>query len=159
MATCGTKIKQHILEHEILGLGNVLTIGGRLWVYDVIREKWLSVDRFQVIGGRNGRTRNIYLDTIDAMPFTLNGWRMIRDGTITSIAVQASSAPVWTLHVRKNGDPTNIASLQINGTLGAHITTINVDLNEGDAVQMYADVPAVTGVYDPLAWVEIAWRR
>jgi len=165
MGTCGTKIKQHIIEHEILGIdggGSITDIqvdGGRLWVYDSSRSKWLSSDRLTASAGRAGRAKNSYLRLHDGQTSNLTGYRLPRDATITAMMAQTRNVETWTLRVRKNGSATNVASLVLNGVDGRHVITTNVDLDEGDQVQFYADTTEILGIRDPFVWIEIAWRN
>lgn len=161
-------IRRHIIEHEIIHepeeplppeeLDHQVD-GGRLWVYDEIRDKWLSSDRLFAVAGRDGRAKNLYLRIVDNHPSNLTGYRMLRQATIVAVAAQTRSIETWTLQIRKNGDPTNLYSLPISGVSGAHLNTVNVDLDEGDLVQMFAETTAFLGIKDPFVMIEIAWRN
>jgi hypothetical protein len=133
--------------------------GDNLWVYDDTRAKWLSSYRTSLHGGERGRAKNKYLLVVDGQALNLSGWRIPRDATLTAISAQTRSAFTWTLRVRKNGSPTNIASLVMTAAAGAHDTSIDVDLDEGDQLQLYAETTSFFGVKDPLVWVEVAWRN
>lgn len=133
--------------------------GDSLWVYDQTRSKWLSTDKAQFSAGEKGLTKNKYLLTFDSQAINLTGYRMVRDGTITAIAAQTRNAETWTLRVRKNGSATNIQSLAMTAIDGNHSNTVNVDVDEGDRIQFYAETTTMFGIRDPLVWVEIAWRN
>lgn len=159
------KIRDHILEHEIIGLttgssiADLKVVDGRLWVYDNTRSKWLSADRLTASAGRKGRAKNSYLRILDGQASNLTGYRLPRKATITAIAAQTRNNETWILRVRKNGNPTDIASLAMSNVAGGHDTTVDVDLDEGDRVQLYADTTSFFGISDPFVWVEIAWRE
>jgi hypothetical protein len=163
MAVSGSTIVDHIIEHEILGidssLSNVKVSEGRLWVYDTIRSKWLSSDRFDVVAGRNGRVRNGYLRIVDGLASSASGYRIIRPATITAVGAQGRTLQDWTLRVRKNNETTELVSLTMMGVTGNHDTTIDVDLDEGDMIQFYANTDAFVGVKNIAVWAEVAWRN
>jgi len=160
-------IKKWMIICEILGgcgsqggiVGSLVVDGGVLWVYDEVRDKWLSSYRLTAAAGRKGRAKNSYLHLIDNQASNLTGYRMTRDGTITAIAAQTRTNETWTLQIRKNGNPANIVSLSLSGVSGAHNRSINIDVDEGDQIQFYADTTAFLGIRDPFAWIEIAWRN
>lgn len=167
MAVSCSDIRDWMIICEILGgcgsqggsTSNLVVDGGVLWVYDEVRDKWLSSYRLTATAGRKGRAKNSYLHLIDNHPSNLTGYRMTRDGTITAIAAQTRAVETWTLQIRKNGDPTNIASLSLSGVAGAHDHTVNIDVDEGDQIQFYADTTAFLGIRHPFAWIEVAWRN
>jgi hypothetical protein len=132
---------------------------GLLWVYDTVRGKWLSTQRSTFGAGEKGRIRNKYLMVFDGQVSNLTGWRVVRDATITAIAAQTRNNETWTLRVRKNGDPTDIASLTMSAVDGNHSSVANVDVSEGDQIQFYAETTGFLGIKDALVWVEVAWRN
>ncbi len=130
---------------------------GILYIYDGTRSKWLSVDRTMVGWGRSsGNTTNEYLRQFNGSPSNNNGWRMIRDGTITGITAQSNAVESWTLEIRKNDSATVITSLTMAAQNGNHNKTLNVDVNEGDFLQAYCNG---TSVAHPQSLIEIAWRK
>lgn len=158
-------IEKHLIEHEIIGVEAGETIdwikldGGRAWVYDNSRGKWLSTDRLDASAGRKGRAKNSYLRLMDGQASNLTGYRLPRTATITSVSAQTRVNETWTLRIRKNGSSTNLVSLVMSNEDGKHDNSINVDLDEGDQVQFFADTTALLGIRDPFVWVEIAWRN
>lgn len=159
-------IIQHKLEHEIIGIETgeasidwLKLDGGRAWVYDNSRGKWLSTDRLFAFAGRKGRAKKIYLRLIDGQASNLTGYRLSRKATITAVAAQTRTTETWTLRIRKNGNANNLASLAIASATGAHDNTLNVDLDEGDRIQFYAETTTLLGIRDPFIWVEVAWRN
>ncbi len=130
---------------------------GLLYLYDGTRSKWLSVDRSMVGWGRNsGNTSNQYLRQFNGALSNQNGWRMIRDGTITAITAQSNINQTWTLEIRKNDSPIVIASILITNAQGDHDNTINIDFSEGDFLQAYCNGASVDY---PQTMIEIAWRK
>ncbi|MGO4921529.1 hypothetical protein, partial [Maribacter spongiicola] len=130
---------------------------GILYIYDGTRSKWLSVDRTMVGWGRNSNnTSNEYLRQFNGALSNQNGWRMVRNGTITAISAQSDIDQTWTFEVRKNDATTVIASITMTGVQGNHNNTLNVDINEGDFIQAYCNG---TSVDYPETLIEIAWRK
>jgi hypothetical protein len=137
---------------------------GLLYAYDGTRIKWLSVDRNLIGWGRNKINAGSddplgtqYLRQYNGAPSDLNGWRMIRDGTITAITVQSNADQTYKVEIEKNNNTTAILTLLVANTeLGKHVTTINVDFDEGDFLQCYLDASAVQY---PQVLIEIAWRQ
>ncbi|MCG8830006.1 hypothetical protein [Tenacibaculum finnmarkense] len=130
---------------------------GILYIYDGTRAKWLSVDRTMVGWGvNNANTGNEYLRQFNGAQSNRNGWRMIRNATITAISAQTNINQTWTLEIRKNDGTTAIASLTITNQQGNHNNTLNIDVNEGDFIQAYCNGSSVDY---PETLIEIAWRK
>lgn len=163
---CCKDLVNEIILHEILGSSSggvgsdhLQIDNGILWVYDDNRSKWLSSFRSTFSSGERGRAKNKYLRTLDGQTTNLAGYRLPRKATITALVAQTKDVETWTLRVRKNGGPTDIASLVMTGVSGNHSGSLNIDLDEGDRLQFYAETTAFLGIKDPLVWAEIAWRN
>src|SRR3990167_5696924 len=119
MAVTGRDVVEEIILHEILGTSSGGSTGsdhlqidnGILWVYDDTRGKWLSSFKSTFIAGEKGRVKNKYLVVVDGQTLNLAGFRLPRNATITALVAQTKDIETWTLHIRKNGALTNIASL------------------------------------------------
>ena len=130
---------------------------GLLYAYDGTRIKWLSVDRNLIGWGRNSNnTTNEYLRQYNGAQSNNNGWRMIRDGTITAITVQSNADQTYTVEIRKNDDTDIETSLAVSNDQGKHVTTINVDFDKGDFLQCYLNGNTIDY---PQVLIEIAWRQ
>ena len=130
---------------------------GILYIYDGTRSKWLSIDRTMVGWGRNSNnTSNEYLRQFNGALSNQNGWRMIRNGTITAISAQSDINQTWTFEIRKNDSNTVITSITMNNVQGNHNNTLNIDINEGDFIQAFCNG---TSVDYPETLIEIAWRK
>ena len=130
---------------------------GILYAYDGSRTKWLSVDRTMVGWGVNNPVTTLaYMRQFNGAESNKNGWRMLRDGTITGITVQTENANTWTLEIRKNDGLIPIAILAIAATEGGQDDTMNIDFNQGDFLQAYCNGIAVEY---PETLIEIAWRK
>lgn len=147
------------IDISVPGLTGIRIDEGRAWVYDEVRDKWLSTDRLSAISGRKGRCKNAYLRLIEGQASNLTGYRLPRNATITAVSAQTRDDETWTLKIRKNDDPTDLYALAISGASGRHETSVDVDLDEGDRVQFFADTTGFFGIKDPFVWVEIAWRN
>ncbi|MBQ4822267.1 hypothetical protein [Aquimarina sp. MMG016] len=132
---------------------------GLLYAYDQTRGKWLSVDRTMIGWGRNsGNASNEYLRQFNGAQSNNNGWRMIRDGTITAITVQSNNVDTFDIEIENNDNTTPIFTFTITNAEGGHNNTVNVDFNEGDFLQCF--LPNVAGgVAFPQVLIEIAWRK
>lgn len=142
-----------------VSLPPVVMDDGDVFIYDDIRGKWLGSHRIPVIAGRKGRAKNAYLRLIDGQASNLTGYRMPRTATIVALTAQTRDNETWILRVRKNGDPTDIASLAITNAAGGHDTAVDIDVEEGDRIQLFAETTSFFGIKDPFAWIEIAWRN
>jgi hypothetical protein len=159
-------ITKEIILHEILGSSSggsgstSLEIdNGILWIWDTSKSKWLSSFRATFLAAESGRVKNKYLPLIDGQVSNLSGYRLARDATLTAIATQTRENETWTLHIRKNGSLSNLASLVISNTSGNHSTAINVDFIENDRIEFFAETTSFFGIKDPSVWIEVAWRN
>ena len=132
---------------------------GLLYTFDSTRNKWLSVDRNLVGWGRNsGSASNEFLRQFNGSLSDTNGWRMIRNGTITAITVQSNNVDTFDIQIRSNDNAAPITTFTVTNAEGDHDTTLNIDFNEGDFLQCF--LPAVPGgVSNPQVLIEIAWRQ
>jgi len=134
--------------------GEIVFSGGVLYVYDNSRSKWLSVERTTYKGGRNRRrVSDIYLRLEDGIASSKTGYRMLNDGTIVGVFAQTSASDTWTFEVRRSG--TSIASIAISAADGGQATNVNVDVTQGDEIQLYCNG---SNVHHPIAGFEVAWR-
>ena len=135
--------------------GAIVYSDGVLYAYDGTRSKWLSVDRTMWWAGRNGSASNLYLRGPDGLASSSTGYRVLRAGTIVGLVAQTDTLATWTFEVRRNNVVTAIASLTITALIGSQDQTINVDIAQGDEIQLYCNG---TSIDRPLGAVEIAWR-
>ncbi|WP_194530514.1 hypothetical protein [Zobellia roscoffensis] len=128
---------------------------GILYTYDGSRSKWLSVDRQNLTWARGIIATNQYLTAHNSLS-SANGYRMLRDATITGITAQANALGSWSLLILKNNSSTSIAYITLSGEAGKHARNLNVDINEGDYIQAYCLGLLVN---NPLGTIEFAWRK
>jgi predicted small secreted protein len=161
MSVSPKEVSDHILMHEILGIGATVSDGALTIIngYPVYNDptranKTLTIARNTFSAGKSGKVKNAYIFTEDGVNTQKTGIRMARKGTITMISVENSKSNTFTLRVRKNGSVTNLASVAIVAGIGAHDVAVDLNFNQGDLLQLYIDGTA----NDPHAWIEVAWR-
>lgn len=130
---------------------------GILYAYDGARAKWLSVDRNTVSWSRGSTgTSNEYLRAHDASPSSNNGYRVIRNATITAVAAQTNTNETWNLLILKNDGNVSITFLTMTNETGKHENNTNINVDEGDFIQAYC---LGSNINHPLASIEFAWRK
>jgi hypothetical protein len=136
--------------------GAVATVSGIVYSYDGTRSKWLSIDRKLIEMSKDGFAKDVYLRTGNVAS-SQTGYRALRSGTITGIFAQTDTAYTWTIEVRRNGVLAPIASLAITAATGSQQVTTNVDFNQGDELQLFANTSG-SNITAPVAGIEIAWK-
>ncbi|MBU0994131.1 MAG: hypothetical protein KJ737_16695 [Proteobacteria bacterium] len=135
-------------------LSDINIQNGIVYGRDTVRNKWMG-PREDFIFSRSGFTRKSYL-MIGDVPSNQGGVRVQRNMTITAISCQLDLSGSCTVEVRKNDGSTPIATLTISSAEGAHDNTLNVDVVEGDFLQVYVD--AVTLVRSPTVKITAAYN-
>ncbi len=131
---------------------------GILSVFDANRNKFLSVDRKAIVAGKLGRAKNIYLRSVDGIANNVSSFPMPRGATVVSLSARsASTSTAWKVHLRKNGDPTNLFTLNVTSGSKSNIL-VDVDLAFDDILQFYVETSAFLGIRHPTVWAEIAWK-
>lgn len=130
---------------------------GLLYAFDAGRDVFLTPDRLTLHAAKNFRAKNIYLRITDGQASNLAGYRMTTSSIITNVSAQSKGTGTWTLHIRKNGDPTNLYSLVIAGG-GAHDNNVDVRLDSGDTIQFYCETVSFFGIRSPSVYVKVAQK-
>lgn len=131
--------------------------GGIPFIYDAGRSKFVSIERKFLTFGRQGKSKNQYLNFgVGELPSNNSGFRMIRDAVITGLSGNLTNTGNCVVVVRKNNEATNIASLAIS-TVGNQVASLNINVDRGDYLQGYVEAPVK--VDDPVTVVELAWRN
>lgn len=128
---------------------------GILYTYDGSRSKWLSVDRQNVSWSRGGVISNQYL-AIHNSGSSENGYRMLRNATITGITAQTNANGSWDLLILRNNETTATLWITLNNEAGKHENNVTLDVNEGDYIKAYA---LRSNISSPIASIEFAWRK
>jgi len=134
-----------------------------LFGYDNQRKKWLSVDRQTFSAGRDFAYANVetYLLVGSAITSSLTGYRMPKNGTITSLSVQSeilSGDGARTLQIKINGALSNAKLIMPPSTYGVNKGGFNVDVSAGDflSFSINGGSELLTNV---IANAEVAWRE
>lgn len=137
--------------------GEIAFVNGIMFVYDNSRTKWLSVDRQSILATKSNIALDVYLRVGDSVATSQSGVRAIRNGTITGISVVTDGSASWTFEVRRNDSTSPLASLAVVSATGAQSSSINVDFDEGDELQFFANTGG-NQISAPVCYIEIAWR-
>lgn len=140
-----------------LAAGQLTVVGGIPYVYDGTRTKWISIQRMFLIFGRNGATKNQYINfCVGGVASNQSGFRVARDAIIISLSGQFDETGTGTFVIRKNDVESGISSLTVTAALGNQDNTIDINLSQGDYLQSYFS--AADSCQDPVLIVEIGWR-
>jgi len=142
--------------------GQLCVVDGLLYVYDAVRLKWLSVNRELLVFGRKGVSKNTWLSfCVGNLPSNNSGFRLMRNGVITSISAHADTTVVngnADIHVRRNDASPNIATLTMaSGTHGTSDTNYNVNVLKDEFLQCYLEKSTTGGVEDVVVMMEMAY--
>jgi hypothetical protein len=148
----------------------VKIVDGIMYSYDIVREKYLSVDRTMIYFGRNGGfTTNAWL-SFQGTVTTGNGgtaFETIRDCTIVSVVVMAENvaAAVFDSELRVGNTGAQPGAtgttwqlpIQVRSSLAVDDVDIDVDVAKWISILTKAADTGST-VTDPCLQMEIAWR-
>jgi hypothetical protein len=125
------------------------SINNEIAVYDRTRTKWLGINReYMNFAGRdNANNSDEYLRAGSDFTSNQSGPRLFRNMTLIGISAQTNGAETWTVRVRRNGVVTNLASLALSAVAGAQSITTNVDFNQGDKVDVFAEGTSINRPY------------
>ena len=143
--------------------GQLSVIGDKLYAYDDIRGKWLSVEYTLLNYGLLGPADNQDLEFVGDIE--LSGPRMPFDGTIVYITMNASGGqPNKEVQIHKNNVPIpdNINPNQ-DGFLELDLysysnTLYNLDFNAGDYFQVDVTDTGIA-VQDLSVLIKVKWRK
>ncbi len=138
--------------------GELVVVDNILYTYDATRLMWLSVNRELITFGRRRNTRNQYLNLgVGNMPSNNSGFRMSRDGVITTMTGQVDGTTPVTcdFQVRRNDQPTAVATLTLTAVVGATALNTAQTFDADDFLQAYLSSGA--NVPDPVMVIEIAY--
>lgn len=136
--------------------GEIVVNGNIMYMYDVGRAMWLSVQRQYLTFGRRNDTRNQYLNLgVGNMPSNNSGFRMIKNGAIVGLSAQVDDNSTCQFQVRSNDQPGVVASIDLSNELGAVNNSLGVAFDQDDYLQAY--LSSSSNVPDPVMIVEIAY--
>jgi len=120
------------------------------------RNKWLSVQReFMTFMGRDNSNNSNEYARLGTFTSNQTGDRLIRKATIVGISIQTNGSETWTAEVRKNGTATVQASLAAAAVEGNQTSTLNVDFDAGDEIQVFINGSMINR---PVIKLEYAYR-
>jgi hypothetical protein len=132
-------------------------ITGVGYILDPTRVKNLSISRNMVSFQRGRKNLDSQYLRFGELASKVHGHRLLRHATLTGITIQTeNNADAW-FRIRKNGLPTNLLNVQLNGVQSRELDNITVDLYKGDYIQLYMDVTS-GNVDSPIVQLEYAWR-
>jgi len=132
--------------------GQIAVIDGELYIYNINKNKWLTPTK-TLLFGRSGSVDGHSLYTVGQVGTFNSGYKMIKNGTIVSAAIEASNSPSKNIYILING----ITTYTITST-PVMDTDINLDFSVGDFISMYVD-SAGSSITNVVATLEIAWRK
>jgi len=139
--------------------GQIAVIDNSMYMFDLGRNKWLSVETMPFAFGNSGSTNNSYLN-FTTFANQNSSAKMPFDGTIVAITVQTSgggSGATKGFEIRKNGTTASIFSFNLVAYAYMNTTT-NIDFNAGDFINVFA-VAGGGSPSDPVATLFINWRK
>lgn len=120
---------------------------------------FITIARVSIGFGKDGRIDGAYM-RIHGVSSSETGYVMIRPARLTGVAAfYPSGASQKDFMIRKNGDPTDLATF----TVQEGIPYVNenfptpVDFDTGDRIQVFVS-SAGARISDPNVWLEIGWR-
>lgn len=145
--------------------GQIAVIGDKLYMYDLTRVKWLSVEATSLQFGYDGSSDGQVLLTGGDVTDSDSGAKMPFNGTIVYVTVQSSGGNTnKRFYLRLNGS--NIAtnanpnlSGRFNLSGGAYTSTsYNINFNAGDYLSTRSSSSG-SSVSDPVVIIWIKWRK
>jgi len=134
------------------------SVNNILYTYDGLRNKWLSIQKKDIVYGKHGLTNKQYLYYFVGHTSSRNsGIRLIRDACIVGMSGQFSDIGTGTFYIQKNNNTSTMAMLDVINDYGNGDTTIDVDVSEGDILQCYFE-STNNNIHNPIISIEIAWR-
>ncbi len=144
--------------------GQLTVIGDKLYMYDLTRAKWLSVEVSILALGRSGNQDGVNLRAPGNQGNNRSGYLMPYDGTIVYITAKSNNnsgaqAKQLTVQVR-NANTTN-STITFSTAASEYInTTVNTDFSAGDYINGTIDSADGNGNINNVSviiWVK--WRQ
>ena len=133
---------------------------GIMLFYDTSRSKWVSIARETFAFGIDHKniSNNRWLRIVGGSTSNTTGYKIPRNGIITSITVQTDSTSTCSFKIKKNGNPTDICSIDLTNENSKTIDDLDIDLDLGDWLQAFVEILSSSVNY-PEILLEIAWRE
>lgn len=128
------------------------------YIYDSTRSKFISLARMYACFGRQGSTKNQYLNTYTGIPSNNSGVLLFRNAVILGLSARIDGTGTCTFIIEKNNNQgVTITSIAITAGVYNILTNINIDLNTTDYLECY--LSNTNPVADPIIMIELAWRE
>lgn len=152
--------------------GQIAVIGDQLFMYDLSRSKWLTIETTLLNFGREENTDNRFLEYVGDIEST--GAIMPFDGTIVYVSINSTDSSIdgasnpnkkielWINNAAvPNNDTVGMESIDGEFELSANqfsTTIYNLDFNKDDFIRIRASAEG-SGVRNATALLWVKWRR
>lgn len=132
-----------------------------LFQYDILRTKWLSVERQSYVCGRNSLSDSVggYLGIADTLFTSTEGILMPLNGTIISVSADNANVITRNIEFRVNNSTINRIILPLTSSKSNYSTTSNIDFSASDLIQVYSPATTNNSLNKITAVFEVAWRE
>lgn len=124
-----------------------------LYIYDSVRGKWLSPRSVTSGASRNmHNASNIYLYAEDGAATSVSPFVLPFNSTLIAMSASCREPETWTAEIRISNLAVPGASLSLMASTYSFSNTLNIDLNQGDKIQFFANgnglsFPRMTAVF------------
>lgn len=143
--------------------GQIAVIGDKLFMYDVARGKWLSMESSALAFGRNGNIDNTVLKSAGNNANGNSSYLMPFDGTIVYVTVKSNmsnGAQNKQFQVRVRKGTTNVTTTNVTTSASEFSsTTFDVDFSAGDYIDIRINNDGNGNVNNPTAMIWVKWRE
>lgn len=132
---------------------------GILIFYDRSRSVWISISREVISFGIDHRniSSSRWMQMSGKVLSNTSGYKIPRDGIITSISIQSQNNTTCDFRIRKNGNTSNLHTTSLTNQSGKSDDNLNININSDDWLQVLLDIN--NGDIDyPVLSIEVAWR-
>lgn len=134
----------------------IITLNGIQYMYDVTRNKVLSIPKVYLRAGTHRRTvTDEYLRLEDGQPAMSVGDGVIRPATIMAITANCESAHTWTVKIFSKGTPLPLVTFAITAASYKKDEGISVDVPVGSVLLFKVEG---NNIPFPRVLLELAWR-
>lgn len=138
-----------------LAPGQLIVFGDYLYLYDDVRNKFLSTTELQFAFGDKAVDGRLL--SIGNNKGNMVGYKVPRDATIVGVLANVNKGNLnKSLEVRKNGSSTSIFSFSLSSGSYSN-TTVNVDVSVNDIVQLYVSSVG-SSAQELVAQIFVKWR-
>lgn len=134
-------------------------VGGITYTYDMERSRWVSLSRetfwFSVDHSNVGSR---WMNYNCKVPSNVNGQLITRDSVITAVHVLCGDTATANFSVKNALDTSLIYLLSLVGNRSKVVDNLNIELEAGDILQVYLDVPGAKIDY-PVMGIEVGFRQ